>query len=89
MKKQPERQKQPAFRDAVVSSWVCRSADGGRTWTQHKSFVAAESGWTPYIPFGDIWVATMGALHTSCYGGRLLTPETNYKTDGYRALALS
>lgn len=83
--KQPERPKQSAFRDAVVSSWVCRSADGGRTWTQHKSFPVAESGWTPYIPFGDIWVGDDGALHTSCYGGRLLTPEKNYKTDGYRA----
>ncbi|MGC3969749.1 MAG: sialidase family protein [Pirellulales bacterium] len=83
--KQPERPKQPVFRDAVMSNWVCRSTDGGRTWTQHKSFVEAESGWTPYIPFGDIWTGEDGALHTSCYGGKLLTPDKNYKTDGYRA----
>jgi hypothetical protein len=83
--KQPERPKQPKFRDAVLSNWVCRSADGGKTWTQHKSFVEAESGWTPYIPFGDIWAGEDGALHTSCYGGKLLTPDKNYKTDGYRA----
>ena len=24
----------PAFRDAVLPIWVCRSADGGRTWTR-------------------------------------------------------
>ncbi|MBL9084815.1 MAG: exo-alpha-sialidase [Planctomycetales bacterium] len=83
--KQPERPKQPKFRDAVLSNWVCRSTDGGKTWTQHKSFVEAESGWTPYIPFGDIWAGEDGALHASCYGGKLLTPDKNYKTDGYRA----
>jgi hypothetical protein len=31
--KQPERPKQPVFRDDIISTWVCRSRDGGRTWS--------------------------------------------------------
>jgi len=83
--KQAERPKQPAFRDSVLGSWVCRSADCGRTWTQHKSFVEAETGWTPYIPFGDILVGSDGALHVSCYGGKLIDPTQSFKTAGYTA----
>src|SRR4051812_45069220 len=35
---QPPRPKQPAFRDGIVDTWVCRSGDGGKTWTQIKDF---------------------------------------------------
>ena len=83
--KQPERPKQTPFRDGIVAVWVCRSSDGGRTWTQHKEFPEAEAGWTPYIPFGDIYAGEDGALHTSCYGGKLVDPTKNYKTAGYTA----
>lgn len=34
--KQPQRPKQAAFRDDILPQWICRSADGGRTWTQLK-----------------------------------------------------
>ena len=55
--KQPNRPKQAPFRDAILRSWVCRSADGGRTWQKRTDFPAPQDGWTEYIPFGDIWVA--------------------------------
>lgn len=83
--KQPERPKQPAFRDAILRSWVCRSADGGRTWTRHKEFPAPEPGWSDYIPFGPIFVGEDGALHTSCYSGELSEPARSFKIKTYRA----
>lgn len=63
--KQPQRPKQPAFRDDILSTWVCRSGDGGRTWSQIKDFPAPDAGWTHYIPFGDIKIGEDGALHVS------------------------
>jgi Neuraminidase (sialidase) len=41
--KQEERPKQAPFRDAVIPTWVCRSRDGGRTWTQIKRFAPPEN----------------------------------------------
>ena len=32
--KQPQRPKQGAFRDDILSSWICRSSDGGKTWSE-------------------------------------------------------
>ncbi len=52
--KQPQRPKQAVFRDDILSTWVCRSSDGGKTWSQIKEFPAPDAGWTNYIPFGDI-----------------------------------
>lgn len=83
--KQPERPKQAAFRDAVLPIWVCRSADGGRTWTQHRQFPANEGGWMPFIPFGPILVGVDGALHVSCYAGEFADPAKSTKTKGWRA----
>ena len=83
--KQPQRPKQANFRDDILRSWVCRSRDGGRTWTQHKEFPAPDEGWTEYIPFGDIWAGEDGALHGSCYGGEFVDPTLSTKTKGYRA----
>lgn len=83
--KQPERPKQPPFRDAVLSAWVCRSSDGGRTWNQAREFPAPEKGWTEYIPFGPIVIGEDGALHASCYGGQFADPTKSYKTKGGRA----
>ncbi len=82
---QPPRPKQAPFRDAVLRSWVLRSADGGRTWTQNDVFPAAESPWSEHIPFGDIWPASDGALLTSCYQGRLPTPEKSSRIDAWRS----
>ncbi len=83
--KQPERPKQAAFRDAVLSAWILRSADGGRTWEKRETFPAAESCWTEHIPFGDIWVGEDGALHTSCYQGQFSDPAQSSKTKGWRS----
>lgn len=68
---QPGRPKQKPFRDATLRSWVCRSADAGRTWQKRTDFPAPQDAGTQYIPFGDIWAAEDGSLRTSCYqGGR-------------------
>ena len=64
---QPGRPKQARFRDAGLPPWVCRSSDGGRTWTQLKEFATQEKGWSRFVPFGDIVVGTDGALHASAY----------------------
>jgi hypothetical protein len=68
---QAKRPKQKPFRDAVLRNWVCRSADGGRTWEKRTDFPVPPSGGGEYIPFGDIWPAADGSLRASCYqGGR-------------------
>ena len=83
--KQPQRPKQAAFRDAVLRAWVLRSGDGGRTWEKREDFPAAEPGWTEHIPFGDVWVGDDGALHTSCYQGKLSDPTQSSKMVGWRS----
>lgn len=83
--KQPQRPKQGDFRDDILSTWVCRSADGGKTWTQIKDFPTPDPGWTHYIPFGDIKQGEDGALHVSCYGGEFTDPAKSTKTKGYRS----
>ncbi len=83
--KQPERPKQQPFRDAILGTWVCRSRDGGKTWSQHKDFIVPDPGWCEYIPFGPIFAASDGALHASCYGGEFVDPAKTFQTKGYRA----
>lgn len=83
--KQPQRPKQGDFRDDILSTWVCRSADGGKTWTQIKDFPSPDPGWTHYIPFGDIKKGEDGTLHVSCYGGEFTDPSQSTKTKGYRS----
>lgn len=83
--KQPERPKQAPFRDAVLSTWVCRSRDGGRTWAQDKRFAPAEKGFTEFIPFGPICVGEGGVLHTSCYAGELAEPTKSSRMKSFRA----
>lgn len=83
--KQTQRPKQAPFRDDILRTWVCRSTDGGRTWTQIKEFTAPDEGWTNYIPFGDIKQGDDGALHVSCYGGEFVDPTVSTKTKGYRS----
>jgi hypothetical protein len=83
--KHPDRPKQAAFRDDILSTWVCRSRDGGRTWMQHKEFPRPEAGWTEFIPFGDIVVGEGGSLHASCYGGEFTDPAQSTKIKSFRA----
>jgi len=51
----------------VLSPWVCRSRDGGRTWT-HSAGVTAPDGFVGPIPFGDITQCADGTLVSGCYG---------------------
>lgn len=81
--KHPDRPKQPVFRDSTLEAWVCRSKDGGYTWTQQKRFVPARPGWLDYIPFGPILVGADGALHVSGYSGEFIDPKVNTRTKGY------
>jgi hypothetical protein len=83
--KQPQRPKQAAFRDDILRLWICRSTDGGRNWTQLKKFPAPDTGWSNYIPFGDIKQGDDGSLHVSCYGGEFIDPAKGTKTKGYRS----
>lgn len=83
--KQPQRPKQAAFRDDILRSWVCRSSDGGRTWTQIKVFPARHPGWSEHIPFGPIFVAEDGSLRTSCYQGRFADETRSTKTNAWRS----
>lgn len=83
--KQPQRPKQGKFRDDILQSWVCRSSDGGRTWTQIKKFPSRETGWSEHIPFGDIFVAQDGSLRTSTYQGKFREPTKSTKTSSWRS----
>jgi sugar lactone lactonase YvrE len=82
---QPGRPKQAPFRDAVLSNWILRSADGGRSWTRHENFPKPEPGWKEYIPFGDVWADAGGALHVSCYQSRLPDPQSGSKLRTFRS----
>ncbi|MFA6543719.1 MAG: sialidase family protein [Limisphaerales bacterium] len=65
---QPGRPKQKPFRDATLRPLVCRSSDGGHTWTRSKEFPVPETN--QFIPFGPIVAGEDGALHASCYANR-------------------
>jgi hypothetical protein len=82
---QPPRPKQPEFRDDILGLWVCRSADGGRTWTQIKDFPQPDAGWSAYVPFGDIEPGADGALHVSCYNGEFEDPAKSTKMKSHRS----
>jgi hypothetical protein len=55
-----------------LSPWICRSADGGRSWTVSDRFPRRPGGHA-YIPFGDILPGADGALHAFAY----CQPEEN------------
>lgn len=75
--------KRAAFRDQILPLWICRSADGGRTWSRLETFPLPDPGWNHYVPFGDIKQGADGSLHASCYNGRFKNPaETGRGTSG-------
>ena len=86
--KQPQRPKQRPFRDDILRAWVCRSTDGGRTWTQHKQFIAREAPWSEHIPFGDILIAADGSLRASTYQGKFVDETQGTKISGWRSWQL-
>lgn len=86
--KRPQRPKQRAFRDDILRAWVCRSSDGGRTWSQIKEFPAPEAGWSEHIPFGDIFGAEDGSLRTSTYQGKFVDETKSTKIGSWRSWQL-
>jgi hypothetical protein len=52
--------------DKVLDPWVCRSTDGGRSWTRAGSIVVPPDI-APVIPFGDIERSPDGTLGVSGY----------------------
>ena len=71
------------FSDAsVLQAWVCRSSDGGRTWSITKSFPSApEPGMGEPVPFGDVLSANDGSLCVSAYTGRQGDHRELYNSD--------
>ncbi|NQT15207.1 MAG: exo-alpha-sialidase [Planctomycetes bacterium] len=63
----PEKQGSP-FRAGILAPWVCRSADGGRTWSiDQEAFPAQGPNGGVCIPFGDIVIGYDGALRVAIY----------------------
>ncbi len=63
----------------VLPFWSCRSANG-REWSVHKDAMPKPpTGVGPYIPFGDLFVASDGSLRTSCYARVPATAESKTK----------
>jgi len=83
--KQPQRPKQAVFRDDILRSWVCRSNDGGKSWSQLKEFPARNDNWSEHIPFGAIFVAKDGSLRTSTYQGKYVDESKSTKTSSWRS----
>jgi hypothetical protein len=64
----PEKPDAPAAFRHVLQTWVCRSGDGGGTWTtDRQSFPSAEDGRGPFVPFGDLVAGADGALRAAAY----------------------
>jgi len=56
------------FRAGILEPWVCRSQDGGRTWSVDKETFPAEApNGGQCIPFGDILAGNDGALRAAIY----------------------
>jgi hypothetical protein len=54
----------------VLAPWVCRSADGGRSWSVDKQALSEDTpAGRPGVPFGDILPGRDGALRVALYGG--------------------
>jgi hypothetical protein len=51
----------------VLSTWVCRSNDGGRTWS-HAETIEPPEGGKHIVPFGDVVQLADGNLGVSVYG---------------------
>lgn len=63
---QPGAPKRNTLRDAILPAWVCRSADGGVTWTVDRAFPDDPAG-RVLIPFGDLVGTDHGRLYASAY----------------------
>lgn len=64
---QPDAPKRNILRDKILSPWICRSQDGGKTWAVHKGLFPSDPIERPLIPYGDIIIADDGSLRTAMY----------------------
>jgi len=61
---------QGPFRVEILAPWICRSADGGKTWSVNKrSFPTHIPGGYKCVPFGDIIAGHDGKLRVAVYSG--------------------
>jgi hypothetical protein len=68
----PPGQSGPPFRAGILAPWLCRSSDGGRTWSVDKTAFPAEApGGGACIPFDDILPGYDGALRVAIYAVEL------------------
>jgi hypothetical protein len=58
----------------ILPLWVCRSADGGRTWTREEAGVDVPEGFTGIIPFGDVVQLADRRLGVAIYACANLKP---------------
>jgi len=71
------------FRAGILEPWVCRSSDGGRTWSVDKEAFPAEApGGGACIPFGDLVIGADGALRVAIYA---VTKVRNDRVFVYRS----
>ena len=82
---QPGQSKKLPFRDRLLPPWVCRSSDGGRTWTHTNSFPSPLEGFGPFLVFGDIKAGADGALHASAYAQKAGDPEKEDRAWHFRS----
>lgn len=79
----PGGQKGAPFRAGILEPWVCRSADGGRTWTiDPHGFPARGPRGGACIPFGDLLPGQDGMLRVAIYEAVQLR---NYRVYVYRS----
>jgi hypothetical protein len=75
--KAPQGEEPPAGRSTVLTPWVCRSTDGGRSWVRTET-VSMPDDIPPLIPFGDIVRASDGTLGVSFYSWHDREKNTTY-----------
>jgi len=64
--KAPPGKEPPRGQSEVLTPWVCRSTDGGRSWQWTETVLVSED-LPPLIPFGDIVAGSDGGLRASFY----------------------
>lgn len=67
-KRNPVGQYSSAHDGEVLPMWVCRSDEGGESWTHSESISSPEDSAEAIIPFGDIVPLADGNLGVSVYG---------------------
>ncbi len=65
--------------DKPVDTWVTRSRDGGKTWSEPSAIDVAEFGWGS--PFGKIVTLPDGAMLMAIYGGSRRAAGEKVKRD--------